>query len=188
MSKKNKKTTKPAEEAVVENEEQVTDSTVVEEVVTDSTVDEDAVTDSTEYQNNEEDIIEEPVPEVKDEEELLNEFTSPENIENLEKELNEEYANTEGKEEETPENLIDLGVAQEAIEKFGDAEQRINDIVRNTPPEDLQEVLKDELDQVTEIESKLQKRINELEKNIQPQTHSNLNSRMTNLWCGVRYT
>jgi phage shock protein A len=168
MSKKNKKTAKPAEEIVVENEKQVTDTTVVEEVVTEPT--------------------EEPVLEVKDEEELLNEFTSPENIENLEKELNEEYANTQGKEEEAPEDLIDLGVAQEVIDKFGDVNQRLNDIVNNTKPDDLQETLQEELNQASTIEDKLKKRIDELEKKIPPKTRSNLNARMTNLWCGVRYT
>lgn len=173
MSKKNKKATKPVEEVVVENEEQVTEPTVVEEVVTEPT---------------EEQTIEEPVPEVKDEEELLNEFTSPENIENLEKELNEEYANTQGKEEEAPEDLIDLGVAQEVIDKFGDVNQRLNDIVNNTNPEDLQETLQEELNQASAIEDKLKKRIDELEKKIPPKTRSNLNARMTNLWCGVRYT
>lgn len=173
MSKKNKKATKPVEEVVVENEEQVTEPTVAEEVVTEPT---------------EEQTIEEPVPEVKDEEELLNEFTSPENIENLEKELNEEYANTQGKEEEAPEDLIDLGVAQEVIDKFGDVNQRLNDIVNNTKPNDLQETLQEELNQASAIEDKLKKRIDELEKKIPPKTHSNLNARMTNLWCGVRYT
>lgn len=183
MSKKNKKTTNPVEEVVVENEEQVTEPTVVEEVVTEPTVTEEQVTEPTEEQT-----IEEPVPEVKDEEELLNEFTSPENIENLEKELNEEYANTQGKEEETPEDIIDLGVAQEAVEKFGDANQRLNDIVNNTKPEDLKETLQEELNQASAIEDKLKKRIDELEKKIPPKTRSNLNARMTNLWCGVRYT
>lgn len=174
MSKKNKKETKPVEEVVVENEEQVTEPTVAEEVVTEPT---------------EEQIIEEPVPEVKDEEELLNEFTSPENIENLEKELNEEYANTQGKEEEkAPEDLIDLGVAQEVIDKFGDVNQRLNDIVNNTKPNDLQETLQEELNQASAIEDKLKKRIDELEKKIPPKTRSNINARMTNLWCGVRYT
>ena len=174
MSKKNKKATKPVEEVVVENEEQVTEPTVTEEVVTEPT---------------EEQTIEEPVPEVKDEEELLNEFTSPENIENLEKELNEEYANTQGKEEEkTPEDLIDLGVAQEVIDKFGDVNQRLNDIVNNTKPNDLQETLQEELNQASAIEDKLKKRIDELEKKIPPKTRSNINARMTNLWCGVRYT
>lgn len=174
MSKKSKKATNPVEEVVVENEEQVTEPTVAEEIVTEPT---------------EEQTIEEPVPEVKDEEELLNEFTSPENIENLEKELNEEYANTQGKEEEkAPEDLIDLGVAQEVIDKFGDVNQRLNDIVNNTKPNDLQETLQEELNQASVIEDKLKKRIDELEKKIQPKTHSNLNARMTNLWCGVRYT
>ena len=174
MSKKNKKATKPVEEVVVENEEQVTEPTVAEEVVTEPT---------------EEQTIEEPVPEVKDEEELLNEFTSPENIENLEKELNEEYANTQGKEEEkAPEDLIDLGVAQEVIDKFGDVNQRLNDIVNNTKPNDLQETLQEELNQASAIEDKLKKRIDELEKKIPPKTRSNINARMTNLWCGVRYT
>ena len=174
MSKKNKKATKPVEEVVVENEEQVTEPTVSEETVTEPT---------------EEQTIEEPVPEVKDEEELLNEFTSPENIENLEKELNEEYANTQGKEEEkAPEDLIDLGVAQEVIDKFGDVNQRLNDIVNNTKPDDLQETLQEELNQASAIEDKLKKRIDELEKKIPPKTRSNLNARMTNLWCGVRYT
>lgn len=184
MSKKNKKATNPVEEVVVENEEQVTEPTVVEEVVTEPTVAEEQVTEPTEEQT-----IEEPVPEVKDEEELLNEFTSPENIENLEKELNEEYANTQGKEEEeAPEDLIDLGVAQEVIDKFGDVNQRLNDIVNNTKPQDLQETLQEELDQASAIEDKLKKRIDELEKKIPPKTRSNLNARMTNLWCGVRYT
>lgn len=173
MSKKNKKTTNSVEEVVVENEEQVTEPTVVEEVTIEPT---------------EEQTIEEPVPEVKDEEELLNEFTSPENIENLEKELNEEYANTQGKEEEAPEDLIDLGVAQEVIDKFGDVNQRLNDIVNNTKPKDLQETLQEELNQASAIEDKLKKRIDELEKEIPPKTRSNLNARMTNLWCGVRYT
>lgn len=174
MSKKSKKATNPVEEVVVENEEQVTEPTVAEEIVTEPT---------------EEQTIEEPVPEVKDEEELLNEFTSPENIENLEKELNEEYANTQGKEEEkAPEDLIDLGVAQEVIDKFGDVNQRLNDIVNNTKPNDLQETLQEELNQASVIEDKLKKRIDELEKKIPPKTHSNLNARMTNLWCGVRYT
>lgn len=174
MSKKNKKATKPVEEVVVENEEQVTEPTVAEEVVTEPT---------------EEQTIEEPVPEVKDEEELLNEFTSPENIENLEKELNEEYANTQGKEEEkAPEDLIDLGVAKEVIDKFGDVNQRLNDIVNNTKPNDLQETLQEELNQASAIEDKLKKRIDELEKKITPKTRSNINARMTNLWCGVRYT
>lgn len=174
MSKKNKKATKPVEEVVVENEEQVTEPTVAEEVVTEPT---------------EEQTIEEPVPEVKDEEELLNEFTSPENIENLEKELNEEYANTQGKEEEkAPEDLIDLGVAKEVIDKFGDVNQRLNDIVNNTKPNDLQETLQEELNQASAIEDKLKKRIDELEKKIPPKTRSNINARMTNLWCGVRYT
>ena len=174
MSKKNKKATKPVEEVVVENEEQVTEPTVAEEVVTKPT---------------EEQTIEEPVPEVKDEEELLNEFTSPENIENLEKELNEEYANTQGKEEEkAPEDLIDLGVAKEVIDKFGDVNQRLNDIVNNTKPNDLQETLQEELNQASAIEDKLKKRIDELEKKIPPKTRSNINARMTNLWCGVRYT
>ena len=179
MSKKNKKATNPVEEV----EEQVTEPTVVEEVVTEPTVAEEQVTEPTEEQT-----IEEPVPEVKDEEELLNEFTSPENIENLEKELNEEYANTQGKEEEAPEDIIDLGVAQEAVEKFGDANQRLNDIVNNTKPEDLKETLQEELNQASAIEDKLKKRIDELEKKIPPKTRSNLNARMTNLWCGVRYT
>lgn len=174
MSKKSKKATNPVEEVVVENEEQVTEPTVAEEQVTEPT---------------EEQTIEEPVPEVKDEEELLNEFTSPENIENLEKELNEEYANTQGKEEEkAPEDLIDLGVAQEVIDKFGDVNQRLNDIVNNTKPNDLQETLQEELNQASAIEDKLKKRIDELEKKIPPKTSSNLNARMTNLWCGVRYT
>ena len=176
MSKKNKKATKPVEEVVVENEEQVTEPTVSEETVTEPT---------------EEQTIEEPVPEswFKDEEELLNEFTSPENIESLEKELNEEYANTQGKEEEkAPEDLIDLGVAQEVIDKFGDVNQRLNDIVNNTKPDDLQETLQEELNQASAIEDKLKKRIDELEKKIPPKTRSNLNARMTNLWCGVRYT
>ena len=174
MSKKSKKATNPVEEVVVENEEQVTEPTVAEEVVTEPT---------------EEQTIEEPVPEVKDEEELLNEFTSPENIENLEKELNEEYANTQGKEEEkAPEDLIDLGVAQEVIDKFGDVNQRLNDIVNNTKPNDLQETLQEELNQASAIEDKLKKRIDELEKKIPPKTRSNINARMTNLWCGVRYT
>lgn len=179
MSKKNKKATNPVEEV----EEQVTEPTVVEEVVTEPIVAEEQVTEPTEEQT-----IEEPVPEVKDEEELLNEFTSPENIENLEKELNEEYANTQGKEEEAPEDIIDLGVAQEAVEKFGDANQRLNDIVNNTKPEDLKETLQEELNQASAIEDKLKKRIDELEKKIPPKTRSNLNARMTNLWCGVRYT
>lgn len=174
MSKKNKKATKPVEEV----EEQVTEPTVVVEN-----------SEETVIEPTEEQTIEEPVPEVKDEEELLNEFTSPENIENLEKELNEEYANTQGKEEEkAPEDLIDLGVAQEVIDKFGDVNQRLNDIVNNTKPDDLQETLQEELNQASAIEDKLKKRIDELEKKIPPKTRSNLNARMTNLWCGVRYT
>ena len=176
MSKKNKKATTPIEEVVVENEEQVTEPTVSEETVT-------------ETEPTEEQTIEEPVPEVKDEEELLNEFTSPENIENLEKELNEEYANTQGKEEEkAPEDLVDLGVAQEVIDKFGDVNQRLNDIVNNTKPKDLQETLQEELNQASAIEDKLKKRIDELEKKIPPKAHSNIIARMTNLWCGVSYT
>lgn len=188
MSKKNNKATKPVKEVVVENEEQVTEPTVVEEQINKKeTIEKPVITEETVTEPTNE-VVEETFPEVKDEEELLNEFTSPENIENLEKELNEEYANTQGKEEEAPEDFIDLGVAQEAIDKFGDVNQRINDIVNNTKPEDLQEVLKDELDQVSEMEDKLKEHINELEKKVSPQTRSNLNSRMTNLWCGVRYT
>ena len=84
--------------------------------------------------------------------------------------------------------MIDLGVAQEVIDKFGDVNQRLNDIVNNTKPDDLQETLQEELNQASAIEDKLKKRIDELEKKIPPKTRSNLNARMTNLWCGVRYT
>lgn len=168
MAKKNNKKTKPVEEVVTELEEKVMEP--VEEQI------------------NEKEIIEEIIPEVNDEEELLNEFTSPENIENLEKELDEEYANTKNNEEETPEDTVDLGIAQEVIEKFGDASERLNRIVNNTKTEDLEKTLQEELNQASEIEKKLQKRIDELENKIPPQTRSNLNARMTNLWCGVRYT
>lgn len=160
MAKRNKKTATPVEEAAKKIEEKVSDV-----IGTNPIADED-----------------------KEAEEVLNEFTSPENIENLEKELNEVYANTEDKEEEEPENIIDLGVAQEVIENFGDANKRLNEIVNNTKPENLQETLQEELIQASAIEDKLKERISDLEKKIPPQTRSNLNARMTNLWCGIRYT
>ena len=179
MSKKNKKTTKPEEEVAVKAPVEELENNVEERTVTE--VNEDLVPEGTE---------EDKIPEVKDEEEIVNEFTSPENIENLEKEMNESYnVNNEGEENEcNTEEVIDLGVAQEAIEKIGDVSQRINNIVNNTKPEDLQETLQEELNQATNIEDKLKQRIDELEKKIPQKTRSNLNSRMTNLWCGVRYT
>lgn len=188
MSKKNKKTTKPEEEVAVKAPVEELENNVEERTVTE--VNEDLVPEGTEEYEIPEGTEEDKIPEVKDEEEIVNEFTSPENIENLEKEMNESY-NVNNKVEENEyntEEVIDLGVAQEAIERIGDANQRLNDIVNNTKPEDLQETLQEELNQATSIEDKLKQRIDELEKKIPQKTRSNLNSRMTNLWCGVRYT
>ena len=133
--------------------------------------------------------VSEPDDLTQEEQEAIEEFTSPENIENLEKELNEAY-NVNPKTEEEPqiEEDIDLGVAQEVMEEFDESKQRVNELSNSTDPSEMKTVLQGELNKVSDMREKLEKRIDELEQKISPQVRSTLNSRMTNLWCGVRYT
>lgn len=125
-------------------------------------------------------------------EEAEQQVTSAENVDNIEQELKEEYKEETEKAEEVLEETekeveADLGVAAEAAEKYGDAEKRLNDIVEENKPEELAEALQKEMEDAKKMEEKLEENIEKIEKSLSDK-HRELNSRMTNIWNGVRYT
>jgi len=125
-------------------------------------------------------------------EEAINEVTSPENVENIEEELKEEYKEEvkQGEEalNEKPEANIDLGEIEEIADKYGNAQERLDKIVNETAPENLEEALQNELSEANDMKEKLEKKVSELESKMSSEQRSLINSRMTNLWNGVRYT
>lgn len=125
-------------------------------------------------------------------EEAINEVTSPENVENIEEELKEEYKEEvkQGEEalNEKPEANIDLGEIEEIADKYGNAQERLDKIVNETAPENLEEALQNELSEANDMKEKLEKKVSELESKMSSEQRSLINSRMANLWNGVRYT
>ena len=125
-------------------------------------------------------------------EEAINEVTSPENVENIEEELKEEYKEEvkQGEEalNEKPEANIDLGEIEEIADKYGNAQERLDKIVNETAPGNLEEALQNELSEANDMKEKLEKKVSELESKMSSEQRSLINSRMTNLWNGVRYT
>lgn len=166
MGKKDKNVPKKNVEKVVETEVMNGDAAVITPTEADST-------------NNEV-------------EEAINEVTSPENVENIEEELKEEYKEEvkQGEEalNEKPEANIDLGEIEEIADKYGNAQERLDKIVNETAPENLEEALQNELSEANDMKEKLEKKVSELESKMSSEQRSLINSRMTNLWNGVRYT
>lgn len=125
-------------------------------------------------------------------EEAINEVTSPGNVENIEEELKEEYKEEvkQGEEalNEKPEANVDLGEIEEIADKYGNAQERLDKIVNETAPENLEEALQNELSEANDMKEKLEKKVSELESKMSSEQRSLINSRMTNLWNGVRYT
>jgi predicted nuclease with TOPRIM domain len=83
---------------------------------------------------------------------------------------------------------IDMKELEEISEKYGDADSRLEQIVKENAPENLQEALTNEMNDIENIEKKLEEKVENLEKGMSQEQKRMINSRFTNLWGGVRYT
>lgn len=141
---------------------------------------------------NEEIVEQQEVEEVMTEEEAKEAVTSSDNLENIENELKEEYKEEVEKGEEMLHGEatadIDMKELEEISEKYGDADSRLEQIVKENAPENLQEALTNEMNDIENIEKKLEEKVENLEKGMSQEQKRMINSRFTNLWGGVRYT
>ena len=151
--------------------------------------------ENTEVMNGDPSVI---IPTSKDE--AMAEVTSPENIENIESELKEEHKE-EIKEqidvinESTPEpESIEEKFEElsEIAETYDDADKRLEKIVNENSEANLAEALQKELKDVDAVEKKLEQNIQNIEKNLTQKERNMVsravNSKLTTLWSGVRYT
>lgn len=151
--------------------------------------------ENTEVMNSDPSVI---IPTSKDE--AMAEVTSPENIENIESELKEEHKE-EIKEqidvinESTPEpESIEEKFEElsEIAETYGDADKRLEKIVNENSEANLAEALQKELKDVDAVEKKLEQNIQNIEKNLTQKERNMVsravNSKLTTLWSGIRYT
>ena len=127
-------------------------------------------------------------------EEVIEEITSPENVGNLEKELNEEYGMTETpespegdadeKESELVETLDEIKETTEKVETITSLE----DIQKMTDPKEINEALNKKLDELEETEKIIENKLSAAEKKLERAKIDLKNRRATNFWGGVRFT
>ena len=126
-------------------------------------------------------------------EDAIKEITSPENVDNLEKELKDEYGISDAsKDDETvrerQEELETVISEVEGLSEEVDTLTNLNEIAKLTDPKEIEKALSERLDQIEEKEKTIDKRMKDAERKLEQASRNMKNKRYTDFWGGVRYT